>query len=105
MALVMTRLPDITLLDALGIRTELRQTLNEANATIAQLRKLAVAISEPELSALAMSGVIFHQLRFTDQYNREKRIVDILKSLGVSQDDITVALQIWKTVTLCKLSN
>jgi len=44
-------------------------------------------------------------LRFTDQYNREKRIVDILKSLGVSQDDITVALQIWKTVTLCKLSN
>jgi len=105
LALVMTRLPDITLLDALGIRTELRQTLNEANATIAQLRKLAVAISEPELSALAMSGVIFHQLRFTDQYNREKRIVDILKSLGVSQDDITVALQIWKTVTLRKLSN
>jgi hypothetical protein len=105
LALVMTRLPDITLLDALGIRTELQHTINEANATIAQLRKLAVTIAEPELSQLAMSGAMLSELRFEYQYDQKKQIVDTMKSLGVSQEDITAALRVWTPATLRKLSN
>jgi hypothetical protein len=63
-ALVMTRLPDITLVKALGITAELRQAIDEANVKINQLRKLAVAIFEPELSQLAMSGAMFSELSF-----------------------------------------
>jgi hypothetical protein len=60
----MTRLPDITLVKALGITAELRQAIDEANVKINQLRKLAVAIFEPELSQLAMSGAMFSELSF-----------------------------------------
>jgi hypothetical protein len=105
LALVMTRLPAITLLDALGIRMELQSTLKEANATIKQLRQLAVAISEPQLSELAMNGAMLSELRFSYQYERKKQIVDTLKSLGVSEDDIATALRVWMPATLRKLSN
>ena len=103
-ALVMTRLPAITLLDALGIRMELQSTLKEANATIKQLRQLAVAISEPQLSELAMNGAMLSELRFSYQYERERQIVATLNSLGVSQDEITAATHVWTVVTLRKLS-
>jgi hypothetical protein len=104
-ALTMTRLPDITLLDALGIRTELQHTIDDATAKIAQLRQLAVAISEPQLSELAMNGAMLLETRFSYQYERKKQIVDILKSLGVSEDDIATALRVWTPATLRKLSN
>jgi hypothetical protein len=97
LALTMTRLSDITLLDALGIRTELQHTIDDATAKIAQLRKLAVAISEPQLSELAMNGAMLSELR--------KQIVDTLKSLGVSEDDIATALRVWMPARLRKLSN
>ena len=64
----MTRLPDITLVKALGITAELKQAIDEANVKIKQLRKLAIAIFEPELSQLAMSGVMLSELSFTYQY-------------------------------------
>lgn len=104
-ALVMTRLPDITLVKALGITAELKQAIDEANVKIKQLRKLAIAIFEPELSQLAMSGVMLSELSFTYQYERKKQIVDTLNSLGVSQDDITAVSRVWTAVTLRKLSN
>jgi hypothetical protein len=65
--------------------------LKEANATIAQLRKLA------EMSELAMNGAMLSELR--------KQIVDTLKSLGVSEDDIATALRVWMPARLRKLSN
>jgi hypothetical protein len=105
LALTMTRLSDITLLDDLGIRTELQHTIDDATAKIAQLRKLAVAISEPQLSELAMNGAMLSELRFSYQYGRKKQIVDTLKSLGVSEDDIATALRVWMPATLRKLSN
>ena len=101
----MTRLPDITLVKALGITAELKQAIDEANVKIKQLRKLAIAIFEPELSQLAMSGVMLSELSFTYQYERKKQIVDTLNSLGVSQDDITAVSRVWTAVTLRKLSN
>ena len=104
-ALVMTRLPDITLVKALGITAELKQAIDEANVKIKQLRKLAIAIFEPELSQLAMSGVMLSELRFSYQYEQKKQIVDAMKSLGISQEDITAASRIWTSVTLRKLSN
>jgi hypothetical protein len=105
LALIMTRLPDITLLDALGIKTELQHTIDDATAKIAQLRQLAVAISEPQLSELAMNGALLLEMRFSYQYERKKQIVDMLKSLGVSEDDIATALRVWTPATLRKLSN
>jgi hypothetical protein len=104
-ALVLTRLPDITLFAALGMRAELRQTIDEANAKIAQLRSLALAIAEPELSQMAMSGVLLSNLPFSYQYERKKHIVETLKSLGIPQDDITHAEEPWTSITLLKLSN
>jgi hypothetical protein len=65
--------------------------LKEANATINQLRKLA------EMSELAMNGAMLSELR--------KQIVDTLKSLGVSEDDIATALRVWMPARLRKLSN
>ena len=104
-ALVMTRLPDITLVKALGITAELKQAIDEANVKIKQLRKLAIAIFQPELSQLAMSGVMLSELSFSYQYEQKKQIVDAMKSLGISQEDITAASRVWTDVTLRKLSN
>jgi len=104
-AIVLTRLSDFTGFTALGMTAELRQTINEANATIAQLRTLALTIAEPELSHLAMSGITFSQLTFSYQYERKKQIVKILQDLGIPQDDITRATRVWTEVTLLKLSN
>jgi hypothetical protein len=66
---------------------------------------LAVAISEPQLSELAMNGAMLSELRFSYQYERKKQIVDTLKSLGVSEDDIATALRVWMPARLRKLSN
>jgi hypothetical protein len=83
-AIVLTRLSDFTGFTALGMTAELRQTINEANATIAQLRTLALTIAEPELNQLAMSGIILSELRFSYQYDRKKQIVKNLADLGSS---------------------
>jgi hypothetical protein len=104
-ALVLTRLPDITLFAALGMRAELRQTIEEANAKIAQLRTLALTIAEPELSQLAMSGMIFSRLSFSYQYERKKQIIETLRALGIPQDDIARVSRPWTDITLFKLSN
>jgi hypothetical protein len=45
------------------------------------------------------------ELRFEYQYDQKKQIVDTMKSLGVSQEDITAALRVWTPATLRKLSN
>jgi hypothetical protein len=104
-ALILTRLPDITLFSMLGVSAELRHTIDEANAKIAQLRELAVAVAEPELSQLAMSGVMFSQLSFSYRNERKIQIVMTLKSLGVPQAEIDRALEVWNDVTLRMLSN
>jgi hypothetical protein len=103
-ALILTRLPDIKLFKGLGITAELQQTIREANATIKQLRQLAVTLAEPELSQIAMSGVMLSQLTFTYQYERKQEIVKTLEALGLEQADIDHALRVWTDVTRRKMS-
>jgi hypothetical protein len=52
-----------------------------------------------------MNGAMLLELRFSYQYERKKQIVDMLKSLGVSEEDIATALRVWTPATLRKLSN
>jgi hypothetical protein len=52
-----------------------------------------------------MSGAMLSQLSFEYQYDRKKQIIGTMKSLGVSQEDITAASRVWTLATMRKLSN
>ncbi len=104
-ALLLTRLEDITGFKLPRLEAELKQSITEANTTIQQLRELALAIAEPTLNEMAMSGEISHRLDFSTHNESKEKIVSTLRKIGVPEHNLMKALGGWTEITLRKLSN
>ena len=55
-ALIVLRLDDVKTYGFAGMKVELERSISEANATIAQLRKLAAVLARPIIGELALSS-------------------------------------------------
>ena len=104
-AVFLTRLDRLTELSVYGLRVRLQKALDEANATIAQLRALGKSLARPILNELAMSDVPLAGRPFEDQYADKKAIMDSLSTLGLSRREIKEVSELWTHVTTRKLSN
>jgi len=94
-ALVLTRLDDIRRIKLWSLEAELERKIDEARATLEQLRQLARAVAEPALSTLAMQGSIFKELKFSYRYRVQQRIDHALEELGVPVGDRQQVGTIW----------
>ena len=82
-----------------GLETKLRLTINEAHATIDQLREVALTISRQTYNDIAFSGQIFTHISFEELYESKTALDKALKSIGASQGEINNAAHIWRLVT------
>lgn len=84
-AMLFTRLSDIVRFRGLGIEAELQRKIDEANATIAQLQELALAVAEPVLTNLALQGYLV-QLNNSDRYAMREKILKVLGGIGLKPE-------------------
>ncbi len=102
--LLLTRLSDIQKFALFGLKAELRDAVREANATIDQLRDLALSLAEPNLNYMAMHNVMLMRLTSRTQYENKEKIVTALRKLKIPESKIQEASSLWVTITLRKMS-
>jgi hypothetical protein len=78
-----------------GIVAEARQTIQQAQVTLDQLQKLASVLARGSLDELAFSGVVFSGMSSEEKFNVRNQIVERRHSIGVKEDDIRQAQQVW----------
>jgi hypothetical protein len=93
-AMLFTRLPDIINLELSplnGLKATLQSKIDEATATIQQLRELAAALAEPSLSTLALAGNAAIKIRRVEKYQMREQINALLAGLNLDGPTITRA--------------
>lgn len=94
-AVLLTRLDDIRKLKLGSLEAELERKIDEARATIEQLRHLARVIAEPALSAIAMQGQWRRELSFSYRYEMQQRIDNALEQFGLSVKERQEIAHVW----------
>jgi hypothetical protein len=77
-----------------GFEAEMRQAVEEAHATVEQLRILAATSTESTLTTL-MSGSFFDGTTLDHRLSMHDKLVECLQHLGVSQKQISEARHMW----------
>ena len=77
-----------------GFEAEMKQAVEEAHATVEQLRTLAATSTESTLSTL-MSGNFFDGTTLDHRLAMHDKLVECLQHLGVSQKQIGKARHMW----------
>lgn len=77
-----------------GFEAEMRQAVEEAHATVEQLRTLAATSTESTLTTL-MSENFFDGTTLEHRLSMHDKLVDCLRQLGVSQKQIGEARHMW----------
>jgi len=77
-----------------GFEAEMRQAVEEAHATVEQLRTLAATSTESTLTTL-MSGNFFDGTTLDHRLSMHDKLVECLQHLGVSQKQIGEARHMW----------
>lgn len=78
-----------------GFEAEMRQAVEEAHATLDQLRNLAVASTESSLTTL-MAGSFMSGISSEKRLDVHDRLIQTLKELGVKRSEIDKAEHLWK---------
>ena len=86
-----------------GIQTKARQAIQQAQVTIDQLQKLAVALTEASLNTLALSGQVFVGTDTAERFRIHDQIVERLDSIGVQQSDLLKAQRMWIAINCSML--
>ena len=87
-AMVLTRLQDIVSIKVFGLEAQLQSKIDEANVTIKQLQELALAVSQPVITNLAIQGH-FVQLKYSERYNMRDSINKLLVDIGVEESAVS----------------
>lgn len=87
-AILFANLSKLKSLKLWGLQAELKDIIEEAYATIDQLRSLAKSISKPTIGLLAINGVSAIPLPLEYKLHLLGEINKILKKLNFSQDEI-----------------
>ncbi len=69
----------------------LRQAISETYAALEQLKELALALSEPMIASLTMSGQMLRRLKLEYKLENVEEIADTLRKLGASDEEINHA--------------
>jgi hypothetical protein len=72
----------------LSLEADLRKTIDQAYAAIKDLKDLALALAEPMIADLTMSGQIFRSLTVEYKLESVGKIADTLLKLGASDKEI-----------------
>lgn len=79
---------------AVGLEAELQQVVNEANATVSQLKELAKVTAESTLSTI-MEGNFFDGMTLARRLELHDSIISQLKIIGVADDEIEKVEHYW----------
>jgi hypothetical protein len=96
--------PAIEELKLWGLSVRLRRAIEEAEATISDLRLLAIALSRPIVSQLAMHGSLMEHITFGSLYDHQQQIDTALDRIGVSAADRNEVMSLWRRQAQRKLS-
>lgn len=94
-AIILTRLPDVSGFQLFGLSAKLEQQSKQIDISLDQLQRLAGALAAANLDQLAMSGQMFSGLTTEAKFNVRDNIVANLRSLGLSEADITATQGVW----------
>jgi hypothetical protein len=78
-----------------GLYLQVRQTIQEAQVTIEQLRRLATTLAGSGLNELALSGDVFTGMTTAEKFRIRDQMVARLKELGVPESEIMDAQRFW----------
>jgi hypothetical protein len=79
-----------------GFEAEMRQAVEQAHATVEQLRSLAAASAESTLTTL-MAGNFFDGTTLTTRLGLHDRLIRSLEEIGVPQPQIDGADRMWRS--------
>ena len=86
-AMLFTRLDDLVRFSGFGLEAELQEKINEANATIAQLQELALAVAAPALTNIAAQGYLTPP-KYSESYAMRQDVLEVLRGLRLSPEVI-----------------
>lgn len=81
-----------------GLEAKLKQTIIEANATIGQLRDVALTMSRQIYNDIAFSGQVFTRISFDELYKNKTALDQALKNIGASEEEINKSSNLWRLV-------
>lgn len=92
---LVTRFDDLAELSLGPVKARMRQVIQEANATIAQLHSLALSTSQLTLTSL-MAGNFMGGMTLMKRLDLHDHLVETLRKIGFSEPMITEAETHWK---------
>lgn len=104
LCLIFAFLPEFQFFKGLGVEAQLRDTLREADSTIAQLRGLLTPLSEFMFTVTARSGRYGIGITARDRHRLVTELESELAKLGMSKEDIEAAKKDWHRMNLLDLS-
>lgn len=87
-AMAFANLDKIKRFKGAGFEAETKQVIQEANVTIASLRKLATQIVEPTLTIIGREGQPFQNISNAEKFEIKERLVKTLKELQANEEKI-----------------
>ncbi len=92
---IMAKFDDLVEFSLGPLRARMRETINEANATIEQLRKVAVTSARATLTNL-MSGNFMDGTTLRTRLDLHDQYIDTLGRIGVSEVEIGACDELWR---------
>ena len=93
-ALAFANLDRIESFSAVFFQAKLRSAVEKAYAAIDQLKELGVALSEPIVDEMAVSGRMLQYIHLKYKLERVAKIEETLQKLGASPDEIETACSV-----------
>lgn len=87
-----------------GLEAQLKKTIAEANATLKQLQDMALSLSTPVYSELALQGMFMHTVTFENRYQYKLSLDKSLEEVGIPKEKIEEASKLWTIVAAYGLS-
>lgn len=94
-ALVIVQFDRVTDFSLGPLKAKMRETIQDAVATLDQLRKVASSIANSNISQLAYSE-FSSGMPLKEKIKTQKELIEHLKAAGLSDEDISLANQGWK---------
>ena len=91
---LMSRLPDITEIALGPVRARMREVISDANATLKQLRSVALASAEAITTSL-ISESFLGQHPFLERLKLKDDVVQGLRMIGISNEEQRAVLKRW----------
>jgi hypothetical protein len=101
-AIFFTRLPDISSFELYSLKIKMEAQSKQVEVTLKQLQDMSLAFAESNLSQLAMSGMTFQRMSRSYQFALRDRAVDSLRGIGIPDEKILEAQNIWISI-YCRL--